>query len=939
MKNRFLPIGLITAFLGLSLLFSSTMLMAGKPGTPDAKKNEVSRMESIRANQLTGTVNPLDVMNARQQADYLRLKSTSGPMNLNWLSVGPDNYTGLVWTVIFDNTDPTGATLISGAEAGGIWKSINLGLTWFQLPAQDNIIPRVSSLVQTANGTVYAATGVTACNSVRTPGTGIYRSENGGTFNLIPSTATNPDFYAVSKLAIDPQSGRLYAATYGGLYYSDNGNDWIKVKSGYSMDVVVGSDGTVITATGDSAYMAAGGDLNSWVTLTTGHTNGLPKSGIGWMVFAIAPSNPNVMYASLAATDGKLLNIYTSIDKGTTWSVIFPNNPTFEPFGGNGCYCNTLVVFPNDPDMLFLGGNNMWYGKRGQPTGYFNWEIVSYGYYSPWFPNSAPAYHHAYAFRPNNPNQLVMATDGGVSVATITPDDFTFKTINKEMKTSQFKALSFSAQKTYVMGGGDNIGVVGIGYFFPLYTNSPYDGYPLWLPDAFLVAGDGGTSEWSNIDSRIAVYSKTGGSPAVRRQDLTDLTYENDFMSDILAVNSSYIPMKLWESFNFTQSRDSVKVYARVKTIPADTTLMVESANNKFPFPYVTQAPIALGDSLIIADPIANRFFFFGNKAGVGQGQGQGIFMTKDMLKFNKAPEYFIVFKDTTATDHITTMAISADLNTLWAGTKKGRLIRVTGLINANDSASANITNPECVLADSIYAYPALKDRTVTSISICPSNSSQVLVTLGNYGNQDYVYYTTNGNAPIPSFSSKQSNLPKTPAYSGLIEMHGSNSAFVGTELGIFSTTNLNSDNPTWGADMQNIGDIAVTEIRQQILDDYHILNKGVIYIATYGSGIWMDTTYALPVGIEPVIGNVASQGELIVNPNPVVDNLNLTYTCEVSGDLTATVYDLSGRPIFSKNFGNQPKGVFKGQLNLGGLKSGSYILKVGNGHQKVVKL
>jgi hypothetical protein len=169
--------------------------------------------------------------------------------------------------------------------------------------------------------------------------------------------------------------------------------------------------------------------------------------------------------------------------------------------------------------------------------------------------------------------------------------------------------------------------------------------------------------------------------------------------------------------------------------------------------------------------------------------------------------------------------------------------------------------------------------------------------------------------------------------------MHGSNSAFVGTELGIFSTTNLNSDNPTWGADMQNIGDIAVTEIRQQIMDDYHILNKGVIYIATYGSGIWMDTTYAIPVGIEPVIGNLVSQGLLNVNPNPVVDNLTITYTCEVSGNLTATVYDLSGRTILARNFGIQPKGVFKGQLNLGSLKSGSYILKVGNGHQKVVKL
>jgi hypothetical protein len=282
MKNRFLPFDLIKAFFGLTLLFFFAISMFGQPVNPDFKKHDESRIESIRANQHTGTINPLDVLKARQQAESLRTKSTNGPMNLNWQSLGPDNYPGLVWTVIFDNTDPTGVTLISGAEAGGVWKSINLGLTWFQMEAQDNIVPRVSSLVQTSNGTVYAATGVTACKTVRTPGTGIYRSDNGGPFMLIPSTQTNPDFIAVSKLTINPLSGRIFAATFGGLYYSDNGNDWTKVKSGYTMDVCVGPDGTVITATGDSAYMAVNGDLNVWVTLTTGKPNALPKNGIGW---------------------------------------------------------------------------------------------------------------------------------------------------------------------------------------------------------------------------------------------------------------------------------------------------------------------------------------------------------------------------------------------------------------------------------------------------------------------------------------------------------------------------------------------------------------------------------------------------------------------------------------------------------------------------------
>ncbi len=935
MKNRFLPLGLITAFMALSLLFFSALPVAGQPGNPDLNKRDGSRMESIRANQNTGMINPLDVLKARQQAEFLRTKSTSGAMGLDWLSLGPDNYPGLVWTVIYDNTDATGLTLISGAEAGGIWKSINLGLTWFQMPAQDNIVPRVSSLIQTSNGTIYAATGVTACKTVRIPGTGIYRSDTGGPFILIPSTQTNPDFIAVAKLTIDTKSGRIFAATFGGLYYSDNGNDWTKAKSGYTMDVCIGPDGTVITATGDSAYMAAGDNLNSWVTLTTGKPNSLPKSGIGWMNFAIAPSDANVMYASFASTDGKLLGIYNSTDKGANWSIIFPSNPTFEPFGGNGCYCNTLAVFPNDPDKLFLGGNNMWLGRRGQPTGFFNWELVSFGYYSPWLPISAPAYHHEYKFSPNNINQVAMATDGGVSICTIGADTITFKTINKELLTSQFNAISFSAQKNYVMGGGENIGVLGMGYFYPIRTNSPYDGYPLWLPDGFLIGGDGGTSEWSSIDSRVAVYSKSAGVPAIRRQDLTDITYVNDFMNGVTAVNSAYIPMKLWESFNFAQTRDSVKIFAWGRTIPADTTLMVESANNAFRFPYTTHFPIAKGDSLVIADPIASRLFYFGNKSGTGQG----IFMTKDMLKFSTRPEYFLVFKDANTTDHISTIALSADLNTLWAGTKSGRLIRVTGLINAYDSATANVTSSQCVLVDSVFDYPEIKNRVVTSISINPVDNSQVMITLGNYGNSDYVYYTKNGDAPRPTFTSIQDDLPLAPVYSGLIEMAGDGSAIVGTELGVFSTTNLNSANPSWGADMLNIGDVAVTDIRQQVINDYHILNKGIIYIASYGRGIWMETSHYNPVGIEPAPGQTSSYGTLKLNPNPVVDNVNFGYSCTEYGNLTALVYDLTGRIVLSTNFGNQPKGTFNGNLNLSSLPKGTYLVKVGNSYGKIVKM
>jgi len=942
MKNRFLPLGLIKAFLGFTMFSFSVLSYAGQPGDPDARKFDGTRWEGIRANQHTGIVSPADVAMARQQAEALRVKSTSGAMGLDWISAGPDNYPGLSWSCIYDKTDPTGLTLISGAAAGGIWKSTNLGTTWTQMAVENDVVPKVSCLIQAANGTIYAATGVTTCKNIRFNGSGIYVSQGGSAFSPIPATQNNPDFNGITKLAIDPRNGRIYASTTGGLFYSDNGNDWTNAKSGYAMDVSVGTDGTVLTAVGDSAYLAQEGNLDAWVTLTTGLSGALPKTGIGWMVFAIAPSDGNIMYASLAGKDGRMLNIYNSTDKGATWSVIFPNNPSFEPFGGYGCYSNTLAVAPNDPGQVYLGGVNMWHGQRIQPTGYYNWEVVSSGLYSPWYPDSAPQFHHSYMFCPTNPDQIVISTDGGISVCTITPQLITFKTINKKLATSQFNAITFSSQRGYVMGGGDRIGTLGMGFFTPTYVNSPTDGYPVWQPYGLILAGNGGTCEWSNLDSRIAVFTQFKGAPAgtqaLRRQDLNDLTYGNDFLNGIDTVSSAYIPMRLWESFTFSQTHDSVKYFAYGRDIPADTTLLVESANNTLSFPYVTTQPIPKGDSITIADPIASRFILYANRS-TPSVYGKGIYMTKDMLKFYKDPEYFLVFKDPAPTDPITALAVSSDLNTAWAGTKAGRLIRITGLVNAYDSATANVFSSQCVLQDTVYSSTPFTGRVVTSISICPLNTNQVLVTLGNYGNQDYIYYSQDGNSAAPAFASIQSNLPKAPVYSGLIEMHGHNNAIIGTDLGVYSTTDLNSANPQWAADIKNIGDVAVTDIRQQVMHDYHIQNYGVIYLGSYGRGIWMDTTYYAPVGIEPVVGYPTAAGSLKVSPNPVTDVLTVSYDNDASCALNAVVYDLTGRIVLSKAFGNQPKGTFNGTLNLGGLPQGSYFVKVGNASGKVVKL
>lgn len=939
MRKNYLRFGLITTLVGLTLIFLPPLFSLGQ-GTSASDNTGHDWMESIRANQYSGVVNPDDVLQARLESEMMQNRSASGAINLNWINAGPDNYSGLVWSAIFDKSDASARTIIAGTEGGGIWKSTNLGLTWNPMPVENNEVLKVSSLIQTSSGTIYAATGITSCKSVNYNGSGIYKSEGGGQFTLIPSTRNNPDFLGIAKLALNTTSGRIYAATSGGLYYSDNGNDWVKSKTGYTMDVCVGPDGTVLTAVADSAYLSVGGTLDNWVTLTTGKPNMLPKSGYGWMVFAIAPSDPNIMYASFSniAPDSRMQGVYSSRDKGATWSVIFPSNPVYEPFAGAGCYSNTLAVFPNDPDKVYLGGRNMWLGRKIQPTGFYNWEQVSFGFYSPWVTFSAPEYHHSYMFRPGYPNQLAMATDGGVAVATEKNDVIEFQTSTRTFGSSQFFTVAFSSDKRFVMGGGRNVGSLAMGYFYPSFTSSVKAGWPLSLPTGLIQGSNGGSGVWSNLNPNIGVFTvRTASVSNYQRQDFRDLTYENDFMNGITSVYpTSYSPMHLWESFNFNQSKDSVWFHSRSNYYRADTTIQVESANG-ITFPYTTLEPLFPNDSIYLLDPIASRFFVYANRATTNYGYG--IHMTKDMLKFYKGAEYFVVMKDTAnKVDLVSAFTVSSDLNTLWAGTAKGRLIRVTGLINAQDSITANEFSEGCVLTKDVYTNTPFTGRKVTSISIDPANSNRVLVTLGNYGNNDYVYFSSNAGSAEPVFNSIQSNLPKAPVFSGLIELHGNN-AIVGTDMGLYSTTDLGAVAPQWGPDMNGIGNVAVTDIRQQTMKDYHIENYGAVYMSTYGLGIWMDTTFLTPVGMDDANYRKPSTGEpLIINPNPASDRVTVTGHMPAAGTLALQVYDLTGRIVATFDKGYHQKGDYSVEVSVSALPSGSYIIKAGTSAAKLIR-
>ena len=404
--------------------------------------------------------------------------------------------------------------------------------------------------------------------------------------------------------------------------------------TGNAREVKVGSDGTVLAAVDNNAYLAAGGDLTTIVNLSTGSDTTLPgPGGVGGIEFAIAPSDPNIMYATYITDQSVLMNVYMSADKGMTWSVVFPANSSFDPFLGGGCYASSLAVFPNDPYQLLLGGIDVWRGKKYQEGGYYNWEEVSYPSEAfignnQVYPQFIPIFQHDIVFRPNDPNQFALASDEGVTIGTLSGDSALFQFTNKNLVNTQFNNIAFSRQQQYALGGAYFIGTQIIG---PYSYNDPMNSTQIAVGTTI---GYYGNCEWSVIDPNAIIFSSydaalasTVYAPFSRSGDLgttisptflggTNPSYTNGIKSAIIP----YIPISLWESFHFENSNDSVTYIAHRRdsitgkiiefSVPADSTIIVNSANGRFPFEYTTTAPISKGDSVRVKISYNQGFSF-----------------------------------------------------------------------------------------------------------------------------------------------------------------------------------------------------------------------------------------------------------------------------------------------------------------------------------------
>lgn len=321
--------------------------------------------------------------------------------------------------------------------------------------------------------------------------------------------------------------------------------------------------------------------------------------------------------------------------------------------------------------------------------------------------------------------------------------------------------------------------------------------------------------------------------------------------------------------------------------------------------------------------------------------------MTRTPLQFNvEAVWYKVADKAHTGfTGEPLSMAISADGDNMFVGMKNGRFFRVSGLNTVMDATSGSITDSLFAVTTTEITLP-IDGQCVTSVSVDPRNNNKVVVTCGNYGNDNYVFYSTNAMADEPTFVSKQANLPKMPVYASLIEME-TGDVILGTERGIYRTQNIS--NPEWVADGHCLGEVPVMELKQQLL--FHaderienvteegvfvteypgVYNTGVIYAATYGRGVFRCENYKKEFADVPEnneIENVA----VSIYPNPVSSQATINFELGENCNVSYQVFDLMGRMVMNQAVGRMAEGEHQVNINVDNLSAGSYILRLNQG-------
>lgn len=375
-------------------------------------------------------------------------------------SIGPAGMSGRVTTIDVDLSQPE--RIFIGTASGGVWQSENGGTSW--KPIFDDYAPAsIGALTINQNNPaeIWVGTGEGNPRNSHNYGEGIYKSIDGGkTWKCMGLENTR----LIHRIIINKDdSNIIYVGAMGsawgeskdrGFYKTiDGGKTWRKTlyinDSTGIADLVVdpNNPNKIIAAMWEFGrkpwtFNSGGAGSGLYVSYDGGETwkertekDGLPKGDLGRIGLAIAPSEPNIIYALTEAKKNVLLK---STDGGDKWVQVADKNIGNRPF-----YYADIFVDPLNENRIF----NLWSVVSKSEDGGKTFEtILPFQPYSGVHPD-----HHAFWAHPTQPDYMIEGNDGGLNISRDRGKTWRFV---ENLPLAQFYHINYDMEIPYNVYGG-----------------------------------------------------------------------------------------------------------------------------------------------------------------------------------------------------------------------------------------------------------------------------------------------------------------------------------------------------------------------------------------------------------------------------------------------------------------------------------------------------
>ncbi|MDB4286294.1 hypothetical protein N9933_03235, partial [bacterium] len=387
-----------------------------------------------------------------QQLDMAKLKKMAPR------SIGPAGMSGRVTSVAVVRDQP--AVIYIGTASGGLWKSESGGTTWDPIFDKEDVASIGSVAIDPTNASIiWAGTGEGNPRNSQSSGYGIYKSMDAGkTWKLMGLEKTRN----IHRVIIDPHNPEVvYAGAQGtawgesserGVFKtSDGGQTWENV---LYVDQKTGIADLVMDPQNPNKLIAAMWEFRRWpwffksggpgsgmhVTLDGGKSwkkrtqaDGLPKGELGRMGLAIAPSDPDRVYALIEAKENAF---FRSDDGGDKWVKVGKGSK----IGNRPFYYADIFVDPKNENRIYSLHSIVTKSEDGGKT------FENFIPYSEVHPD-----HHAWYIHPDDPDFLIDGNDGGMAISRDQGKSWRFV---ENLPLAQFYHINIDNEYPYNVYGG-----------------------------------------------------------------------------------------------------------------------------------------------------------------------------------------------------------------------------------------------------------------------------------------------------------------------------------------------------------------------------------------------------------------------------------------------------------------------------------------------------